>query len=115
MNAKIENKLGKIEFSENALQQMVGYMVTEESYGIVGMSNKGDLWEIFKPNSVSKGVDVAVTDENKIKVNLQVIAKYGVSLKTVADNVIENVKFTLEDLTGLAVDSVNVIIENIRV
>lgn len=115
MNAIIENKNGKIYYGENVLQQLIGTMVTE-SYGVVGMSGKGDgILDMFTKDSIAKGINVEVNDKNEINAEIMIIAKYGVSLKTVADNIIEKVEFSLEELTGLKVNNVNVVVQNIRV
>lgn len=114
MNAVIENSYGKIEFSENALKQIVGTMVSE-SYGIVGVSAKGDgIAELLRRDNVAKGVKISVED-NKLNIELSVIVKYGVSIKTVAENIIDNVKFAVQEATSLEIDSLNVIVQGIRV
>ncbi|MBQ9625309.1 MAG: Asp23/Gls24 family envelope stress response protein [Clostridia bacterium] len=114
MNAVIENSYGKIEFSENALKQIVGTLVSE-SYGIVGVSAKGDgIAELLKRDNVAKGVKISVED-NKLNIELSVIVKYGVSIKTVAENIIDNVKFAVQEATSLEIDSLNVVVQGIRI
>ena len=79
------------------------------------MSAKGDgIVELLKRDNVAKGVKVTV-EENVVSVDLQVIVKYGVSIKAVADNMIDTVKFALEEATGLEIGTVNVSVQGIRV
>ncbi len=114
MNATINNESGKIVFSDAALKNLIGVMVSE-SYGIVGMSSKGDgIVELLKRDSVSKGVKLTI-DESTVSVQLNVIVKYGVSIKTVAQNIIDNVKFSLNELTSLTVGDIDVVVQSIRV
>jgi uncharacterized alkaline shock family protein YloU len=40
---------------------------------------------------------------------------YGVSLPAVAQNAVSNVKYRVEDLTGLQVRNVNIFVESIKV
>ena len=114
MSAIIENTYGKIEFSDNALKQIVGTMVAE-SYGIVGVSSKGEgIAELLKRDNVAKGVKINV-ENNKINIELSVIVKYGVSIRTVAENIIDNVRFALSDVTSLEIGSLDVVVQGIRV
>ena len=47
--------------------------------------------------------------------DINVIVEYGVSMVAVADNVISTVKYSIESMTGLIVDGVNVYIKGVRV
>lgn len=40
---------------------------------------------------------------------------YGVSIRAVSQNVIENVKYKIEEFTGMDVESINVIVEGVRI
>lgn len=50
-----------------------------------------------------------------VSVDLYVVLQYGVSLPAVAENCRNNVKYRIEDLTGVMVRDVNVHVEGIRV
>ena len=43
------------------------------------------------------------------------IVSYGVSISTVADNLIENVKYKVEEFTGMPVEKINIYVEGVRV
>lgn len=47
--------------------------------------------------------------------DLFVILEYGINISVVAENIIEKVKFNVENLTGLEVEKVNVFVQDIRV
>ena len=47
--------------------------------------------------------------------DLHVIVAYGVSIRAVAHNVLENVKYKVEEFTGMEVESINVIVEGVRI
>jgi uncharacterized alkaline shock family protein YloU len=40
---------------------------------------------------------------------------YGVSIKAVVDNLIANVKYKVEDFTGLEIEKINVFVEDVKV
>ena len=50
-----------------------------------------------------------------IDIDLYVTLEYGVSLPAVAQNAKSNVKYRVEEMTGVTVHTVNVHVENIRV
>lgn len=40
---------------------------------------------------------------------------YGVSIRAVAQNVLESVRYKVEEYTGLTVEKINVIVEGVRI
>ena len=44
-----------------------------------------------------------------------VIVAYGVSISAVSDNLISNVKYKVEEFTGLAIEKINILVEGVRV
>lgn len=116
MAAKIQNELGYISIDNNVIATIAG-LSAMESYGIVGMASKNTtdgLFELLKWENLAKGIKVT-TEENTALIDLYVILEYGVKISTVADNIIEKVKFNVENLTGLEVSRVNVFVQGIRV
>ena len=43
------------------------------------------------------------------------IVSYGVSISTVADNLISSVKYKVEEFTGMDVEKINIYVEGVRV
>ncbi len=116
MPAKKENDFGIISIDDNVIATLAGISAME-SYGIVGMASKNatdGFFELLKWDSMSKGVKV-VTNEDKLLIDLHVILEYGVRISVVAENIIERVKFNLENLTGFKIDKINVHVQGIRV
>mgnify|MGYP005819271421 FL=1 len=88
-----------------------------ECFGIVGMamiSMKDGLTRRVKREGLTKGVDVTIGD-NKISIAFHVIIAYGVSIATVADNLMSNVKYKVEQFTGLEVSKVDIFVEGVRI
>ncbi|MDE6852484.1 MAG: Asp23/Gls24 family envelope stress response protein, partial [Lachnospiraceae bacterium] len=50
-----------------------------------------------------------------IKVELHIIVAYGVSIRAVAQNVLEQVKYKFETFTGIEFEQINVIVEGVRI
>ena len=116
MNSSITNNYGTISYNESTLANVAG-LIAMECYGIVGMSSKkvtDGIVELLNINNFDKGIKVTIND-NTLTLQLYIVVEYGVSLATVANNVIDTVKYKLELLTGLNVDKVNVTVCDIRV
>ncbi|MPN35717.1 hypothetical protein SDC9_183215 [bioreactor metagenome] len=62
-----------------------------------------------------RGVKVTFLDDgDEADVDLYVTMVYGVSLAVVAKNTIDNVRYRVEEMTGIKVNSVNIHVESIN-
>ena len=43
------------------------------------------------------------------------IVSYGVSISAVTDNLINNVKYKVEEFTGMEIEKINIFVEGVRV
>ena len=59
--------------------------------------------------------DFEKIEDNEIKIDLHVIIAFSVNVKACSDNVIENVKYKVEELTDLKVKEINIFVEGVRV
>lgn len=116
MPGKLNNKYGSINIDESVLESIAG-LSAMESYGLVGMSNRkttDGLVELLKKENLSKGVKVH-TDGDKIVVDLYIVVQFGTKISVVANNIIDKVKYNIENLTGLKVERVNINVQGVRV
>ena len=116
MKGRINNKLGEIQISSDVIAMYAG-MTAVECFGIVGMaavSMKDGLVKLLKKDSLKHGINVIITD-NKITLEFHVIVAYGVSISAVSDNLISNVKYRVEEFTGLTIEKINILVEGVRV
>ena len=74
---------------------------------------KDGFAQLLKRDNVSKGVHIKVND-NKFYIDFHIIVSYGVNIATIADNIISNVKYKVEEFTGMSVKKVNVYGEGVR-
>jgi uncharacterized alkaline shock family protein YloU len=56
-----------------------------------------------------------VNEDNKITIDFHVIVSYGVSISTVTDNLIETVRYKVEEFTGMEIEKINIYVEGVRV
>ena len=116
MKGNMTTELGVITIEPEVVAQYAG-TVAVECFGIVGMaavSMKDGLVKLLKRESLTHGINVTVND-NAISIDFHVIVSYGVSISTVADNLIENVKYKVEEFTGMSVEKINIFVEGVRV
>ena len=117
MNGILNNELGKVSISSEVVAQYAGSTAVE-CFGIVGMaavSMKDGLVTLLKGDSLTRGIKVEIDNDNKIELDFHVIVSYGVSISTVADNLIENVKYKVSEFTGLEIKKINIYVEGVRV
>ena len=117
MKGCMSTELGIITIAPEVIAKYAG-TVAVECFGIVGMaavSMKDGLVKLLKRESLTHGINVTINDENEISIDFHVIVSYGVSISTVADNLIENVKYKVEEFTGMTVEKINIFVEGVRV
>ncbi len=116
MTTKIDNEYGSIVISDNIVRTIASETAME-CYGIVGLAYKnlsdGFLMLLNKEN-MSKGVKV-YTKNNKITIDLTVVLEYGIKIAVVCQNIIDTVKYSVENKTGLEVEAVNVLVQDMRI
>ncbi|WP_304652605.1 Asp23/Gls24 family envelope stress response protein [uncultured Ligilactobacillus sp.] len=117
MAVKIQNQFGNIDISNEVIATVVGGAATE-IFGIVGMASKkqirDNLNEILKRDNYSKGVVIRQEDEG-IAVDVYIIVGYGTKISEVCRNVQDKVKYNLDSMLGITAESVNVIVQGVRV
>ena len=116
MSATMQNSYGTINFDESMLAKLAG-LAAMDCYGLVGMaSNKvsDGIVKLLNMENLERGVKVT-TKGSSVAIKLSIIIEYGVSLATVANNVIDTVKYKVEYTTGLSVERVDVVVADIRV
>ena len=109
--------LGIITVSPEVIAKYAG-TVAVECFGIVGMAAvnmKDGLVRLLKKDSLTHGIQVTISDDNRITIDFHVIVSYDVSISAVTDNLISNVKYRVEEFSGMPVDKINIYIEGVRV
>ena len=112
----LNTHLGNIYIDNEVIAQYAG-SVAVECFGIVGMagvSMKDGLVKLLKKESLTRGITVTLS-QNKLVLDFHVIVAYGISIRTVADNLIENVKYKVEEFTGIEIAKINIYVDGVRV
>lgn len=116
MKGHTNTRMGEIVIDSEVIATCAGSLAVE-CFGIVGMAAvnmKDGLVKLLKKESLTRGVNVLI-NENKLVIDFHVIVVYGVSISAVADNLISNVKYKVEEFTGMEVQKINIFVEGVRV
>ena len=116
-NVNNESTVGIVKISEEVVS-VIAEIAADEIQGIVEVQHgvSSNISQILKGKKVSNGKSVKVTlEEDKAIIELNVAVEYGMKIPEVVSAVQENVKKTVEAMTGLKVDKVNVNVQNIYV
>lgn len=111
------NENGNINYSEEVLAKVVG-LSTMECYGVVGMVSKSPtegLWELMRIENLSKGVKIELTDDDRLQIELFIMVEYGTKISVISNNIIQKVRYSVENYTGLKVSSITVNVQAVRV
>lgn len=115
MKGRMDTELGSILIDTDVIATYAG-SVAVECFGIVGMAAvnmKDGLVKLLKKESLKHGISVSMED-NRISLDFHVIVSYGVSISAVADNLISNVKYKVEEFTGMEIEKINIYVEGVR-
>ena len=116
MKGRLNSEYGQITISSDVIATYAG-SVAVGCFGIVGMaaySVKDGLFHLLKKDSLKYGINVK-SEENKISLVIHCIVSYGVSIPTITENLVEALKYKLEQFTGMKVENVEILVEGIRV
>ena len=106
MKGKLNTDLGQVLISP----EVVAKYASETAM----VSMKDGLVRLLKRDSSTKGINVIIDEDNEITIDFHIIVSYGVNIATIADNIISNVKYKVEEFTGMSVKKVNVYVEGVR-
>ena len=91
--------------------------VAVECFGIVGMaavSMTDGIAKMLKKENLTRGINVEMVND-KLTLDFHVIVSYGVNIRAVATNLVNNVKYKVEEYTGFEIGKINVFVEGVRV
>ena len=117
MKGRMDNELGSIVIDTDVIATYAG-SVAVECFGIIGMAAvnmKDGLVRLLKKESLTHGIQVEISDENSLTLDFHVIVAYGVNILSVSDNLMNNVKYKVEEFTGMTVEKINIFVEGVRV
>jgi uncharacterized alkaline shock family protein YloU len=116
MKGLMNTQLGAVIIDPEVIAKYAG-SVAVECFGIVGMAMvnvREGIVKLLRGDNLTRGVNVQIND-NRITLSFHVIVSYGVSISAVSDNLISNVKYKVEEFTGMSIEKINIFVEGVRV
>ena len=112
--SSMNTHMGNITIDKEVIAQYAG-TVAMECFGIVGMGiTVKDVVKLLRKDNLAKGITVTINN-NKLTLDFHVIVSYGVSILAVSDNLMNNVKYKVEEFTGMEIEKINIFVEGVRV
>ncbi len=116
MRGQLDNDMGKVLVDGNVLAKYAGSAAVE-CVGVVGMASvnmKDGIVQLLKRDNIRHGVEVRI-ENNTLFIAMHIIVAYGVSIMTVAENLVDNVKYRVEEFTGMEVGKIVICVEDVKV
>ncbi|MBU6135180.1 Asp23/Gls24 family envelope stress response protein [Clostridium tertium] len=113
-NKNYDDNLGIVKISDEVVSVIAG-IAAEEINGVEDLQQIGgnNISQLLKgKKNVGKNVKVTLS-ENSAIIDLNLAVEYGVKIPELVNAVQENVKRTVEAMTGLNVDYVNINVQSI--
>ncbi len=105
--------LGDIKIS-NEVVGTIASLAASDVEGIVGLVSKFSLGEMLGRKDADRGVVVTI-ENTRVSVHVEVNVQYGVNIYDVCHRLQRKIKDSVEEMTGLVVDRVNVDVRGIVV
>lgn len=110
------NEYGKILIGDQAVTAIAGQAALE-CYGLVGMAAQklqDGIGQLLRRDSLGRGI-VVNSKDGRLIIDVYIIVGYGTKISEIAQNAMEKVRYNVEQLTGLSVAEVNIIVQGVRV
>ena len=112
--SSMNTHMGNITIDKEVIAKYAGTLAME-CFGIVGIGiTVKDVVKLLRKDNLAKGITVTINN-NKLTLDFHVIVSYGVSILAVSDNLIDNVKYKVEEFTGMEIEKINIFVEGVRV
>lgn len=115
---KIENHLGVIDISHEFFANLIGHAASE-CFGVSGMvvstASQGLRSVLMgkKKELPDKGVKVH-NHNGALDIDLHIMVTYGVNISAIVKSIVNKVRYTVEETTGLYVSKVNVFVDGMK-
>ena len=112
-----KNENGSVNVSTSVYTDIAG-TVASNCFGVKGMaarSVKDGVYHLLRKESMSKGVNVQLHEDDTISIDLHIIVDNGVNLSTVGESIISRVRYEVSKYTGTEVRAVNVFIDSMMI
>ena len=107
---------GSIQISEDVVASIAAMAVLEVE-GVCGLSGNlgAELAEMLGKKSLGKGIRITPAENDSLVIDCNIVVQFGQAIFDLAKSVQDAVKSSVESVTGLTVNQVNVNISGIAI
>jgi len=108
-------KRGYLNISPEVFASISGYAATK-CFGVKGMAPayRGDrIVRILRGDQISQGVKISEEPDGSINIELHIIVRHGVNISAVCRAIIVEVRYVVQNMTGVKVKNVDVCVDSI--
>lgn len=111
---KISLPKGVLEITNDVLCEIITAVVSG-CFGVRGMAaeNQQGIIRLIKRENVDNSVKVTERPDGTIKAELHIIVRHGVNINAVCRSINEQVRYSVEDKTGIKVSSVDICVDSV--
>lgn len=109
-----EKTTGTIFVSNEYFSKLIAAAVSS-CYGVAGMVPKGKqkVFDLLGHSSADKGVIVKGSMQG-VNVDVHIMVTYGININAICDSIVNKVKFTVEQATGITVNRVTIRVDGMK-
>ena len=111
------NENGSVNVSTSVYTDIAG-TAASNCFGVKGMaarSVKDGVYHLLRKESMSKGVNVQLHEDDTISIDLHIMVDGGVNISAVANSIISEVRYVVTKCTGTEVRAVNVYVDSMMI
>ena len=112
-----DNENGSVCVSTGVYVDIAG-TAASNCFGVKGMAARSvsdGVYHLLRKESMSKGVNVTIHEDETISIDLHIIVDNGVNLTTLGESIISRVRYEVNKYTGTQVRDVNVYIDSMMI
>jgi uncharacterized alkaline shock family protein YloU len=112
---KIQSEQGEISVSSAVFTNITGAAATN-CFGVKGMAYRSmtdGLVHLLRHEAMGKGVRVTYNEDNTISIELHIIVEHGVNITAVCRSIMNEVRYVVQQNTGIIVRTVDVCVDSI--
>ena len=113
---RLQTEKGEVSISDAALSNITGAAATS-CFGVKGMAYRSmtdGLVHLLRREAMSKGVHITQHDDHEISIELHIVVIYGLNIAAVSSSIVNRVRYTVEELTGLTVHEVTICVDDMK-
>jgi uncharacterized alkaline shock family protein YloU len=109
---------GALHISADVFTSVGGYAATN-CFGVKGMAARSvqdGIVHLLRRESLAKGVKVSFPpNADTVDITLHIVVEHGINIPEICRSIMQEVRYNVEQVTGVTVSSVNIYIDSIVV